>query len=132
MGDGRSISQRLILFFGGTKKMEQLDQPIDECQNKVTDSEEIKLFYCIVTRDYFDQCPPKCPYFVIGSSIPMDLIYQHNFEMECPFFSLIAQLTPDDEKMFTCTRNDGLPQCEQCTSHPLRIPNKNDYSITSD
>ncbi len=88
---------------------------MEECQNQVKDQlEEEKLFFCLVTKEFLDNCPVKCPYYVQGPSIPMDLIYQHNLEMECPNFHLIACLTPQDQHLLICGKSGDYPDCSHC------------------
>ena len=102
---------------------------MEECQNQVKDQcEEEKLFFCLVTKEFLDKCPTKCPYYVRGSSIPMDFIYQNNIEMECPYLHMIVCTAPQDERQLICGRTVKFNQCEKC---PLNLNSqKNNNQIT--
>ncbi len=103
---------------------------MDECQNQVKDQlEEEKLFFCLVTKEFLDSCPPKCPYYIQGSSIPMDLIYQNNIEMECTYLHMIACIAPQDERQLICSRISTFTQCENCPLNLISI--KKDNKITT-
>lgn len=83
----------------------------DNCQNQVIDytpSSEVdsvpKLFYCLIFKEYLDNCPSQCPYFIAGAAIPMEFLYEHNFEIECPHLYLLVKKSSIDEKRFICEK----------------------------
>ncbi|MHA2246051.1 MAG: hypothetical protein ACXADY_13895 [Candidatus Hodarchaeales archaeon] len=88
-----------------------------ECQNQVKEQlVRNSMFFCLVTKEYLNDCPIKCPYFVQGTPIAMDLIYENNYEIECPHFHLIAKINSQDEQWFVCGKTGEKPEPSQCSS----------------
>ena len=89
--------------------------PTRECQNQVKDKDdEEALFYCLVTKEFLHECPPKCPYVIPGAAIPMDRIYGHNYEMECIHLHLLASLGDNDEQRLVCGKTGEEPDPQNC------------------
>ncbi|MFX0123455.1 MAG: hypothetical protein ACFFAE_07420 [Candidatus Hodarchaeota archaeon] len=73
------------------------------CRNQVVDYQnQSAVFYCLVIKDYLSNCPVKCPYFLQGTPIKMSDIFQHNYELECPFLHLVTSFISRDERYFVC------------------------------
>ena len=86
-----------------------------ECQNQVKDQlASNSMFFCLVTKEYLNDCPIKCPYFVQGTPIPMDRIYENNYEMECPHLQLVAKIASQDEQWFVCGKTGEEPNPKNC------------------
>ncbi|MFX0170590.1 MAG: hypothetical protein ACFE9L_01590 [Candidatus Hodarchaeota archaeon] len=99
-----------------------------KCQNKVKDQESKgKIFFCIALKEYIPSCPKKCPFYVKGSNLSMNIIYQKNFEMECPYFLLMTAISSQDSKSFICSIFGEEFQCEYCPVN-TRVLDENKYS----
>ena len=86
-----------------------------ECQNQVVDHQRKKLlFFCLVIKEYLHDCPIKCPYFVQGTPIPMDHIYENSYELECPYLQLVARITSQDEQWLVCGKTGKEPNPKNC------------------
>ncbi|MHA1946268.1 MAG: hypothetical protein ACXAC6_07170 [Candidatus Hodarchaeales archaeon] len=86
-----------------------------ECQHQVTDKAgKVKLFFCLLYKEYIRSCPSKCPDYKFGNPLSLDMIYQENFDIECVFFQQLVQCTPEDIQSFVCEITGGKPDCPQC------------------
>jgi hypothetical protein len=65
-------------------------------------------------KEFLSKCPPRCPYFIEGTCLPMDFIYEKNFEVECLDLHFIARITPLDDQSFVCGMTGKYPDCEKC------------------
>ena len=83
------------------------------CQHQIIGkTEEGKLFFCLVFKEYLRSCPTKCPDNKPGESLSFDDIYQENFE--CVFFQHLVKCTEDDERSFVCEITGSYPDCSHC------------------
>ena len=91
---------------------------METCQNQIIDNsrgvKEITEVFCIIFKEYLKKCPSKCSYFISGIPINLGFIHYKNLEFDCPFLHLIAQITPEDEQSFFCSREGNEPDCSSC------------------
>ncbi|MHA2248133.1 MAG: hypothetical protein ACXADY_24505 [Candidatus Hodarchaeales archaeon] len=93
-----------------------------ECQNQVKEQlVSNSMFFCLVTKEYLNDCPIKCPYFVQGTPIAMDLIYENNYEMECPHFQMVAKINSQDEQWFVCGKTGEKPDPKNCQKEMIKL-----------
>lgn len=86
-----------------------------ECRNQVTNHQsQPTTFFCLVMKEYLQMCPLKCPYFLQGNPTKMADIYQHNFELECPFLHLMTSITSQEERYFVCGKTGQTPNPQNC------------------
>ncbi|MFX1283270.1 MAG: hypothetical protein ACFFB5_06425 [Promethearchaeota archaeon] len=86
-----------------------------ECQYQVIDQQKSRtIYYCLVMREYLTRCPIKCPYFIKGTPIQMEQIYQQNYEIECPHLHLVTSIGLADEQWFVCAKTGEVPEPQNC------------------
>ncbi len=92
------------------------EKSIRECQNQVKEYlARNAMFFCLVLKEYLNDCPIKCPYFVQGTTISMDRVYENNYEIECPHLHLIASIASQDEQWFVCGKTGKEPNPKNCS-----------------
>lgn len=86
------------------------------CQHQVIDQGTKEcLFLCVVFKEFLRSCPPKCPYYKVGSPLSFDYLYQANYDFECTYFQNLVQCASNDKQSFICELTGHPPNCPNCS-----------------
>jgi hypothetical protein len=86
-----------------------------ECQNQVTDQNvKTELFFCFVFKEYLTNCPPRCSYFISGTSHSFKRVYELNMDIECTYFQQLILTKNSKNHQFICTLDNESQICSQC------------------
>ncbi|MHA1976655.1 MAG: hypothetical protein ACW98F_04940 [Candidatus Hodarchaeales archaeon] len=97
-----------------------------QCQHQIIDQTTKEgLFLCVVYKDFFRSCPPKCPYYKVGTRLSFDHLYCENYDIECTYFHNLAQCTASDKQSFICELTQESPDCPHCPLKSSSNPGTN-------
>jgi hypothetical protein len=102
-----------------------------DCQQQVIDqSNNGKVFFCLIYKEYLQFCPSKCPYKTAGECLTLDQIYNDNLDMECRFFHILIKSNTKDKCFFVCEITGQSPTCKQCPFYLSPSVRREDYGTT--
>ncbi|NHJ02474.1 MAG: hypothetical protein EAX86_10090 [Candidatus Heimdallarchaeota archaeon] len=83
------------------------------CQFLLTTKAET-IAYCLKYREYINQCPDKCLFFLHGSSGSMEEVSTNNFLYNCLYFSRSKEENTNSIRYFCELYEMDNPLCKSC------------------